>query len=159
MAMGCPILSLDKNHKYTAPPFMKPWSPLSENTKWVFLSARAVTGRQCPNNGVGEDFLTRPPIFRKQNLGSEQESREKTAKFGPKMHYWSFWAKYWHFCWLVGWWLWHAVCISQDTYLLYEYPYEYYWISLAPAEQTSLHLVPLPPNKSLSVSSMWLSSN
>ena len=98
-------------------------------------------------------------FLRKQNLGSEQASREKTAKFGPKMHYWSFWAKYGHFCWLVGWWLWHAVCISQDTYLLYEYPYEYYWISLAPAEQTSLHLVPLPPNKSLSVSSMWLSSN
>ena len=22
-------------------------------------------------------------------------------------------------CWLVGWWLWRAGCISQDTYLLY----------------------------------------
>ena len=22
-------------------------------------------------------------------------------------------------CWWVGWWLWHAGCISQDTYLLY----------------------------------------
>ena len=24
-------------------------------------------------------------------------------------------------CWLVGWWLWRAGCISQDTYLLYNY--------------------------------------
>ena len=23
-------------------------------------------------------------------------------------------------CWFVGWWLWHAGCNSQDTYLLYE---------------------------------------
>ena len=24
-------------------------------------------------------------------------------------------------CWWVGWWLWRAGCISQDTYLLYYY--------------------------------------
>ena len=35
------------------------------------------------------------------------------------MQFWSFWAKYWHFCWLVGWWFWRAGCISQDTYLLF----------------------------------------
>ena len=37
-------------------------------------------------------------------------------------------ARIWHFwpllahsvpCWWVGWWLWRAGCISQDTYLLY----------------------------------------
>ena len=122
-------------------------------------------------------------------------TRIKIRIFGPKrpnlvqnMHFWSFWANYWHFlpflsharpktnankvprwvfryvgnkllispvkirifcprttkfglklaflfiygqalpahlvpCWWVGWWLWHAVCISQDTYLLYSTQY------------------------------------
>ena len=27
-------------------------------------------------------------------------------------------------CWWVGWWLWRAGCISQDTYLLYNFAYQ-----------------------------------
>ena len=38
----------------------------------------------------------------------------KTTKFGIFVHCWIIW------CW-VGWWLWRAGCISQDTYLLYLY--------------------------------------
>ena len=30
--------------------------------------ARAVTGRRCPNSGVGEDFLARPPVSRKRKV-------------------------------------------------------------------------------------------
>ena len=30
-------------------------------------SARAVTGKQCPNSGVGEDFLVRGPFFFYEN--------------------------------------------------------------------------------------------
>ena len=47
----------------------------------------------------------------------------KTTKFGPKL---AFLVKmgqamqaYSVPCWWVGWWLWRAGCISQDTYLLY----------------------------------------
>ena len=47
----------------------------------------------------------------------------KTTKFGPKLAFLvnlgqamqAFSVR----CWLVGWWLWRAGCISQDTYLLY----------------------------------------
>ena len=71
MAMSCPILSLDKNHKYTAPP-------------------------QCPNNGVGEDFLTRLPIFFYENkiwgLNKHQEKKRPNlaqkciiGHFGPNI--------------------------------------------------------------------------
>ena len=36
---------------------------------------------------------------------------------------WHFWPLLAHLvpCWWVGWWLWRAGCISQDTYLLYKY--------------------------------------
>ena len=40
----------------------------------------------------------------------------KTTKFGPKL---AFLVNYVP-CWWVGWWLWRAGCISQDTYLLYK---------------------------------------
>ena len=47
----------------------------------------------------------------------------KTTKFGPKLAFLVILgqAVLAHLvpCWWVGWWLWHAGCISQDTYLLY----------------------------------------
>ena len=47
----------------------------------------------------------------------------KTTKFGPKMAFLFFLGQamqaYSVPCWWVGWWLWRAGCISQDTYLLY----------------------------------------
>ena len=47
----------------------------------------------------------------------------KTTKFGPKLAFLVNLGKamqaYLVPCWWVGWWLWRAGCISQDTYLLY----------------------------------------
>ena len=47
----------------------------------------------------------------------------KTTKFGPKLAFLvnldQAMQAYSVPCWLVGWWLWRAGCISQDTYLLY----------------------------------------
>ena len=45
----------------------------------------------------------------------------KTAKFGPKLAFLVNLGQGMHLvpCWCVGWWLWRACCISQDTYLLY----------------------------------------
>ena len=47
----------------------------------------------------------------------------KTTKFGPKLGFLFILgqALLAHLvpCWWVGWWLWCAGCISQDTYLLY----------------------------------------
>ena len=49
----------------------------------------------------------------------------KTTKFGPKLAFLVILGQALpaHLvpCWLVGWWLWRAGCISQDTYLLYSY--------------------------------------
>ena len=46
----------------------------------------------------------------------------KTAKFGPKLAFLVNLGQGMHLvpCWCVGWWLWRAGCISQDTYLLYK---------------------------------------
>ena len=43
---------------------------------------------------------------------------------------WHFWPLLAHLvpCWWVGWWLWRAGCISQDTYLLYLYFLLYLWL-------------------------------
>ena len=47
----------------------------------------------------------------------------KTTKFGPILAFLvnlgQAMQAYSVPCWLVGWWLWRAGCISQDTYLLY----------------------------------------
>ena len=47
----------------------------------------------------------------------------KTTKFGPKFAFLvnlgQAMQAYSVPCWWVGWWLWRAGCISQDTYLLY----------------------------------------
>ena len=47
----------------------------------------------------------------------------KTTKFGPKLTFLvnlgQAMKAYSVPCWWVGWWLWQAGCISQDTYLLY----------------------------------------
>ena len=47
----------------------------------------------------------------------------KTTKFGPKLAFLVDMGQAMQVflvpCWLVGWWLWRAGCISQDTYLLY----------------------------------------
>ena len=47
----------------------------------------------------------------------------KTTKFGPKLAFLVDMGQamqaYSVPCWCVGWWLWRAGCISQDTYLLY----------------------------------------
>ena len=47
----------------------------------------------------------------------------KTTKFGPKLAFLvnlgQAMQAYSVPCWWVGWWLWRAGCISQDTYLLY----------------------------------------
>ena len=47
----------------------------------------------------------------------------KKDKFGPKLAFLFILGQALpdHFvpCWWVGWWLWRAGCISQDTYLLY----------------------------------------
>ena len=44
----------------------------------------------------------------------------KTTKFGPKLAFLvNLGLAYSVPCWWVGWWLWRAGCISQDTYLLY----------------------------------------
>ena len=47
----------------------------------------------------------------------------KTTKFGPKLAFLVNLGQdmqaYSVPCWWVGWWLWRAGCISQDTYLLY----------------------------------------
>ena len=45
----------------------------------------------------------------------------KTAKFGSKLAFLVNLGQGMHLvpCWCVGWWLWRAGCISQDTYLLY----------------------------------------
>ena len=47
----------------------------------------------------------------------------KTAKFGSKLAFLVNLGQGMHLvpCWCVGWWLWRAGCISQDTYLLYQY--------------------------------------
>ena len=48
----------------------------------------------------------------------------KTTKFGPKLallvNLGQAMQAYSVPCWWVGWWLWRAGCISQDTYLLYD---------------------------------------
>ena len=48
----------------------------------------------------------------------------KTTKFGPKLAFLvnlgQAMQAYSVPCWLVGWWLWRAGCILQDTYLLYD---------------------------------------
>ena len=41
-------------------------------------------------------------------------------------------------CWWVGWGLWRAGCISQDTYLLYIIDYEHYTIAEFVNEQERL---------------------
>ena len=41
----------------------------------------------------------------------------KTTKFGPKLALLVILMP----CWWVGWWLWRAGCISQNTFLLYQY--------------------------------------
>ena len=47
----------------------------------------------------------------------------KMTKFGPKLaflvNFGQAMQAYLVPCWWVGWWLWRAGCISQDTYLLY----------------------------------------
>ena len=47
----------------------------------------------------------------------------KMTKFGPKLAFLvnlgQAMQAYMVPCWWVGWWLWRAGCISQDTYLLY----------------------------------------
>ena len=45
--------------------------------------------------------------------------QEKLGFFAQNWHFCSFWARPCQLIWWVGWWLWHAGCISQDTYLLY----------------------------------------
>ena len=53
----------------------------------------------------------------------------KTTKFGPKLAFLvnlgQAMQAYSVPCWWVGWWLWRAGCISQDTYLLYLLRYIY----------------------------------
>ena len=54
----------------------------------------------------------------------------KTTKFGQKLAFLvnlgQAMQAYSMPCWLVGWWLWRAGCISQDTYLLYVNDYYYF---------------------------------
>ena len=55
--------------------------------------------------------------------------QEKLGFFAQNWHFCSFWAKPCWLIWWVGWWLWRAGCISQDTYLIYYYHYRchYYY--------------------------------
>ena len=45
----------------------------------------------------------------------------KTSKIGIFGQFWPGYAGLFNALLWVGWWLWRAGCISQDTYLLYEY--------------------------------------
>ena len=61
----------------------------------------------------------------------------KTTKFGPKLAFLvnlgQAMQAYSVPCWWVGWWLWRAGCISQDTYLLYTYSIsELFWVTQDP---------------------------
>ena len=42
------------------------------------LSARAVTGRQCPHSGEGEDFLTGQPDFFTETAVTPERKVEKS---------------------------------------------------------------------------------
>ena len=59
----------------------------------------------------------------------------KTTKFGPKLAFLvnlgQAMQAYSVPCWWVGWWLWRAGCISQDTYLLYILLIEFHLVVLA----------------------------
>ena len=62
------------------------------------------------NSGVGVDFLARRPTF----FLNDRNLETKSQKIVPKVGNEPLVAR-----WLVGWWMWRAGCISQDTYLLY----------------------------------------
>ena len=57
------------------------------------------------------------PVKKKDFLSKNDQIWPKIGifgQFGPAMQAYSV------PCWWVGWWLWRAGCISQDTYLLYD---------------------------------------
>ena len=59
---------------------------------------------------MGVDFLARRPTF----FLNDRNLETKSQKIVPKVGNEPLVAR-----WLVGWWMWRAGCISQDTYLLY----------------------------------------
>ena len=63
----------------------------------------------------------------------------KTTKFGPKLAFLVNLGQAMQAfsvpCWWVGWWLWRAGCISQDTYLLYI-------LKLLPVDETQTSKLP-----------------
>ena len=64
-------------------------------------------------------------FFGKNHFSAERKNgRSKPTKFGPKLAFLFILGQALpaHLvpCWWVGWWLWRAGCISQDTYLLYQ---------------------------------------
>ena len=68
----------------------------------------------------------------------------KTTKFGPKLAFLvnlgQAMQAYSVPCWWVGWWLWRAGCISQDTYVLYQTSQELRMLSRSLSDCKSLLL-------------------
>ena len=73
----------------------------------------------------------------------------KTTKFGPKLAFLvnlgQAMQAYSVPCWGVGWWLWRAGCISQDTYLLYLFFLKERLARLACIKRTVEDQNPAPP--------------
>ena len=68
----------------------------------------AFTGRRCPHSAEGEDFLTRRPSFFFTKTAITREHKVEKSSPTWEMNRLSYW-------W-VGWWMWRAGCISQDTF-------------------------------------------
>ena len=68
----------------------------------------------------------------------------KTTKFGPNLAFLVDMGQAMQVfsvpCWWVGWWLWRAGCISQDTYLLYIFTNRYYTVTKKLQRPAQLYL-------------------
>ena len=83
----------------------RPKNNVNKVPRWVF---RYVGNKAYDFSSKKKDFLPKnDQIWPKIGIFGQ-------AIFGQAMQAYSV------PCWLVGWWLWRAGCISQDTYLLYD---------------------------------------
>ena len=77
------------------------------------------------SNSFGTHITEKPPWHLALFFGRAWDLCPKTTKFGSKLAFLVILGQafpaYLVPCWWVGWWLWRAGCISQDTYLLYLY--------------------------------------
>ena len=91
-------------------------------SSWSFSQKRAQMGFFLPySSGCCQDCWKSTVVVGLLPFQQGKEFHDPVGRFDPPLQKPANFFVIWLIWYTVGWWLWRAGCISQDTYLLYEY--------------------------------------